>query len=216
MSVSNPVEQPTLAQRWKLFPRSSEAAAPTVRQVIGELEPKHLTWQRLTPASTENARPNTLSSRYGLGVFPLHTDYVDRVVPPRYVLLVAARPRSAGTIVFDAHLLISEFGSTHLERSLFIQRGRNPRYTRLLTYVGTQSLFRFNAALMSPVNREAETVAAYLERGAKTTTRIDWLETGIALIDNWNALHAREAFRTFNGVGLRRFAVWGGINDLGG
>src|SRR5450759_1329286 len=35
-----------------------------------------------------DARPNTLSKKYGTAAFPFHTDFAFRAMPPRYILLV--------------------------------------------------------------------------------------------------------------------------------
>lgn len=201
--------------RCKLVPRASGLPELSVRHLIRMLEPRKLLCQRLTPSERETARPNSLSSRHGLGVFPFHTDFVVADVPPRYIMLVASRPRAAATLVFDVDELSAEFGIGHLQRCLFLKRGRTSSYCRLLTVSNGEPLFRYNQAVMTPKNREAHDVAEFIEHGTKRVSRIDWTEVRIAVIDNWNALHSRDACELSDGVGLRRFAIWGDVHDLG-
>lgn len=200
--------------RWCLFPRNCEPNQRSVRRILKVLQPKKLLWQRLTPRTRDAARVNTLSSQHGLGAFPFHTDFATATVPPRYVLLAAPRPRETETLLFDAHGLISVFGLDYLLRCLFLQHGRTSRYCRLLTLQEGRPCFRYNKAVMTPWNTEAHEVARYIEADVSPARRVDWLQHRLVLIDNWSTFHARSVCQAPDGVGLYRFAIWGGVYDL--
>lgn len=204
----------TRQPRWKLVPRRHGFLEPSVKQFLRLLQPEKLLCHRLIPRTREGARPNTLSSRHGLGAFPVHTDFATADVPPRYILLAAPRPRLTETLIFDAYELMEAFGLEYLQRCLFLQRGRTSRYCRLLTLPEGNPLFRYNKAVMVPQNREAHEVSNYIETGMRRVCRVNWEEYRIAVIDNWNALHSRDACQRANSIGLFRFAIWGKVHDL--
>jgi hypothetical protein len=200
--------------RWRLVPRHCEPSERRVKPLLRLLQPKTLLCQRLTPRTKEAARSNTLSSRHGLEAFPFHTDFATTTIPPRYILLAAPRPRRTETLLFDAYGLIQQFGLEHLQRCLFLQHGRAPRYCRLLTLPEGRPCFRYNKAVMTPQNAEAHEVANYIEGEAPQVFRVNWLQYRAALIDNWCTLHARSVCQGSDSIGLYRFAVWGNVHDL--
>ena len=178
------------------------------------MKPSKLLINRLIPTPEESSRINTLSSRYGLGAFPLHSDFVTSTLPPPYILLAAPRPRGTDTILFDARRLIMHYGLDYLLRCLFLLHGTIPRYCRLLTFKNGRFCFRYNKVVMTPQNTEALEVANYLEGDGLHLFRINWHQQRAVLIDNWNTFHSRSACESYDKIGLYRFAIWGDTNVL--
>lgn len=194
---------------WKLFSRNGEANRQSIISIVRSMKPRKLLINRLSPVPEGAARVNTLSSRYGLGCFPLHSDYVTSNNPPPYILLVAPRPRDTDTFLFDAHKLIFNFGLDFLARCLFLLHGTSPRYCRLITVKNDRLCFRYNKAIMTPQNPEAEEIANYLDSGSVQLFRVNWHQHRAVLIDNWSTFHSRGACASFDKIGLHRFAIWG-------
>lgn len=207
--MENPNFANDLQLRWKLLPRKRGDPKKIIREVINSLNPEKVILHRLKPRTQREARPNTLSSRHGLGAFPAHTDFVVSEVPPRYLVLAAGRPRAAETLIFDTRQLVNKFGVEYLQRCLFLLHGQTKRYCRLLTYKGAKSLFRYNKAVMIAQNREARIVSEFVENEMQVQCRINWLEHQIAIIDNWNVFHGRDACPDPDEVSLFRLAIWG-------
>lgn len=203
-----------LDRRWILVPRYPRFSTPSIKELLRLLRPEKVLCQRLLPRTAEAARPNSLSSRYGLDAFPFHTDFATAEIPPRLILLAATRPRRAKTLLFDTDGLIENFGYEHLKRCIFLQKDRKSRYCRLLTTSNGKLRFIYNHDIMIPYNSEAREVENYITSGIGRVHSIDWSECRFALIDNWNVFHAREACKAKDSVGLLRFAIWGDFHDV--
>lgn len=75
--------------------------------------------QELRPHEASDAAPNTYSGNFGVGEFPMHTDLAHWAVPPRYLVLRCIRGApEVATGVIDGNILIDNFGSTLLRRTL--------------------------------------------------------------------------------------------------
>lgn len=194
--------------KWKLFPRSCGRNELNVKHLVRLMQPTKLLFHRLSPTTKDAARTNTLSSRFGLGEFPLHTDFASVTVPPKYILLVAPRPRDTETLLFDARRLIEQYGHDYLSRCLFLLHGTTPRYCRMLTLKDGRLCFRYNKAVMTPQNPEAQEVANYINSGGLPLCRINWHQHRVALIDNWGTFHSRSTYKDPDRIGLYRFAIW--------
>ncbi len=200
-------------QKWQLIRRDQWGEAYGIKQILGALAPGKLICQQLHPRLQGAARPNTLSSRHGLGVFPPHTDFATSDTPPRYLVLASPLPRPADTLIYDTDELVSKFGIEYLQRSLYLLRGRTSRYCRLVSIRGDKKLFRYNGAVMAPQNDEAFAVTHHIETSLSATFHIDWTAYRMAILDNWSVMHGRAALDSPLDIGLHRFAVWGN-NDL--
>jgi hypothetical protein len=59
--------------------------------------------ERVSPKPARQARPGTMSARYAIGAFPLHTERAHWPVPPRYVLLRSVGAESdRSTLLWDS------------------------------------------------------------------------------------------------------------------
>lgn len=139
---------------YALIPRDA-AERPRLRTIFSTLGAVRVARTRLHPRTREFAVPRTLSARFGLAEFPRHTDYAHHVVPARFLALVASRPRSAGTHLFDGALL-RERGH-FMRRALFrVGATRRPFLAPLVNIDRQRAWVRYNPALMTPVTPHAE------------------------------------------------------------
>ncbi len=187
---------------WVGFSRSD--IAPSLKQIFASLSVKSLRYRAIIPIAKSNARPNTLSSRFGLEKFPFHTDNVLHDVPPRYLVFVAPLPRAVATLIWDS--LTLPFQSRN--RAIFLlQAQTQQKYIRLEQPYGTSSIVRFNGSLMTPLNQEAKDAVRLIEVGHNNVI-IDWFKYKIVVLDNWRMLHGRGTSQS-SGIGkLHRFSAW--------
>lgn len=75
-------------------------------------------------------------------------------------------------------------------------------------------MFRYNKAVMSPKNEEARELEKHIAESIEGQIQISWITFRFAVIDNWNAMHARTDCSRSDGTGLLRFAIWGKGCDL--
>jgi len=143
-----------------------------------------------------SARPNSLSSRYGTGSFPFHTDLAHHRVPPRYVLLrsTGAESRRPTTLkrLFTACKELLEI----LKQDVWYVNGGRSAF---LTNVCNTSLapgcqiFRFDQHVMWPVNRRSnrsESILREILLSQPDATVVLNSHTCL-VVDNWRVLHAR-------------------------
>lgn len=159
------------------------------------------------PRSQEAARPNTLSSRYGKEAFPMHTDFVLRPRPAKYILLVCPIPRDARTIIYESFVLWDEFYEKAARSLFLVQGGKSSFVSRLVEREGAQKLIRYNPAIMRPLNHEAIDMENHLHNDIGQRIFVDWSCSGAAIIDNWRCLHGREALANGSDNGLWRIAM---------
>lgn len=183
-------------------------------KIVELLSPDKILIQRLHQKTKELAKPNSLSSRYGLDKFPPHSDFVKYNTPPKLVLLSAPRCRQTETIIYDPSELFGVFPQRYLERCLFLLDTSKPRYVRLLTNSFGRYLFRYNRDIMKPLNNEAKVVSEWIDNNLPVAFKIDWSYYRTAIIDNWGLWHARNICKYKQDSGLVRIAMWGTVNDL--
>lgn len=148
----------------------------------------------LRPAAADAARPNSLSSAYGLGQQPLHTDGAHLGTPPAIVVLIAHGPSPTITRTW--------WGGDHLfprrgmpadaaRHGMFLVRsGRDSFYASALGRGG----YRYDPGCMTPCDARAREAAQYFAEQLDNATTHEWQEAGqVLVIDNRHALHARSA-----------------------
>ena len=184
------------------------AAAPLrLTELVAGLNATKIATRINRATSAGTARSNTLSSRYGLGEFPLHTDGADQDHPPRYVLLLSTVPRTAATLVLGLRRRASPLLAE--SNALFRVTGlRRCHYARFREYRPAGSMVRYNAATHAPVNEAAKEIEAVIAICAPLASRIDWSQTRAVVIDNWACLHGRERVDETDLGKMRRLHVW--------
>jgi Taurine catabolism dioxygenase TauD, TfdA family len=196
---------------WYSIPRNEKDLLYNPIKLARSLEPVKMQLDRLQPCEEGNARPNTLSSKFGLGDFPPHTDLALVDVPPSYILMHAPKPRLAKTQLFDTNDLLEAVGVDVINRSLFQVSGlRKTFYSNLVTYHKKMKFFRYNGQIMSPINQEAKVVDAYIRKKWKPWITIDWVQNKTLIFDNWLLLHGRtQCNAEDSNAALWRVSLWG-------
>ena len=150
---------------------------------------------RVTPAA--EAPPDSQSSIYGTGPFPLHTDTVFWPVPVRYVILRARGDTRRPTTAMGFAHLFRECGASFSalsEKSVWLVRTKSKRFYCSLRFRHGHSVgWRYDGDLMSPANDAAIEVDRVL-RPLVASGRgdcIDWSGDIAVVLSNWNALHGR-------------------------
>ncbi len=189
---------------WVAFSRGS--IAPSLRELSDELEIQKMSQMRLRINTADVARPNTLSSRHGLGAFPPHTDNALASPPPRYIIFCAPRQRTCKTLIFRADVCAAELWA----ESVFVSRlrGQSHYKTATIEYFGERGI-RYNAACMLPQNEQARSLTKLL-RDCNPSAAIDWIHSSRAIIDNWRCLHGRDFAEGYDIEDYIR-RIWGWI-----
>ena len=151
--------------------------------------------QKLVPISSCNAHPNSLSSKYATGVFPLHVDTAHRAIPCRYLVFgcmnegESARP----TMLLDFNSLqLTKEENDYLYNSPFvIKNGRHSFYGNILSK--ERKFIRYDSGCMVPANGSECKMKNLLssKRVQESLTEIHWEKGMILVVDNWRIMHGR-------------------------
>lgn len=150
----------------------------------------------IRPQQTSVAKPNTLSSRYGVRSFPFHTDTAHWDSPARYLLLYCVSPGQGArpTLLQDSLAWqLSEEEKDLACRALWAVGHRRVRLSHVATRSGDQLSVRYDMDCMRPMTKEAIELKAILESriNASAQRRIDWQIGNLLVIDNHRMIHAR-------------------------
>jgi alpha-ketoglutarate-dependent taurine dioxygenase len=142
------------------------------------------------------APPTSLSGKYGVGVFPWHTDGAQLRSPPRLLLMRTAAGTHADTptlwtdglrIAMRNRALIDD-----LREGRWLVRHGRPAFS-VSAVVGTT--LRFNLDQMEPETPEAVRASEVLLRTLSTsaTREHHWRDGEVLILDNQRILHSRPA-----------------------
>jgi hypothetical protein len=152
---------------------------------------------RLRPTRQDDAKDRSLSSLYGTGAFPFHTDCAHHRIPPRFTLLrLAPGARSnRPTLVVPLEDLPLDSGElARLRNSVWLVNGGRGRFlSPLLTQFRGAAQIRFDEGCMRPAhNRFVHDGEILKDAIAKAQpARMDWEAGWVLIMDNWQVLHAR-------------------------
>jgi alpha-ketoglutarate-dependent taurine dioxygenase len=154
----------------------------------------------LAPTPTADAPRQTLSSQYGTGPQPLHTDTAFWAVPVRYVVLSVRGDKRRPMELLNFDDAISVLGTSErslVDRSVWCARPGIGNFYCSIRFQGDGTRgWRFDPIAMVPANTAALTLRPALEhvlRRHDQRIAISWTDTGCIIIDNWRVLHARGA-----------------------
>jgi L-asparagine oxygenase len=152
--------------------------------------------QRLLPRERDEATPNSLSGRFGMGVFPLHTDLAQRPTPPRFVVLGAARvSRNTAQTTFATVPTLSADDFQRITSGIFAVSHGGRSFLTSICHPG-RPFFRFDVGCMHPLDdtsRDAQSLFCELVAEPNQEQRIVWRRGDITVFDNWNVLHGRSS-----------------------
>lgn len=193
-----------LAQEgWCTFSRN--LPRPRLAAIATALDIKRMRVDRISATTQKMARSNTLSSRYGMDAFPLHSDCALLTDPPHYLVLTATRPRAFGTTIWDSWQLPATVAS---QAVFLINQPKDRRYARFQVGSRPTGYVRYNAAFFQPMNEAARTIERIISENVHLTT-IDWRQSSVAIIDNWRMLHGREPNLLLEHASMWRATGWG-------
>jgi L-asparagine oxygenase len=173
--------------------------------------------RRISPQSESQAEPNTLSSRFGFGAFPFHTDAAHWRTPPRFVLLLCLDPGSSGrrTRLIDTATLGDPRSREVLGEGVWKAAHRRPFLCRLIERSGTMVRWRYDPACLvpwSPSAIRASTVVPELI-SSSAVLDINWKVGDLLCLDNWRILHARSGTTVQDGDRCLARILVGGSQD---
>lgn len=149
----------------------------------------------LRPQRRDRANPNTLSSRYGDGAFPFHTEAAYLAVPPRFLILYCQDPGRGRrpTQLIDGSWLIERLTLADRPGSWVVRAGRPAFLAHVVERIGTRIVLRYDAECMFPSGRtsyqEQREIDQFLNTAAPTP--IHWRPGDLLVIDNARFLHGR-------------------------
>jgi Taurine catabolism dioxygenase TauD, TfdA family len=147
----------------------------------------------LRPTPADIARPNSLSSKYGLGQQPLHTDGAHLSNPPDVVVLIADSPSLTATRLWSTRGEMPPRGAPNAafwNGMFLIRNGRDSFYAPALS----AQRYRYDPGCMTPCDARAREVAQFFDDQLGTAAAHEWKRAGqLVVIDNRHTLHARSA-----------------------
>lgn len=168
----------------------------------------------LRPTAKDAAHPRSLSARYGLDAFPLHTDCAHQANPPDVVLLSAPSPSSVATLIrpIDPASLHQRQRWAMQSGVFLVGRGKNAFFVHA---IDKQGRLRFDPGCMTPVDPAARYITDWLRATVDEADRHCWRSSGITVvIDNTRSLHGRSAVANHEERVLRRLMLhWGAHDD---
>lgn len=152
----------------------------------------------LEPRAHQEAPRNSLSSRYGQGSFPFHSDAAHTPFPPRYVLLRLVGDVPSSRPTFIAPLVAFELSDKDrdlLEYEVWLVNGGRGKFlTSLLDFdvAPHEHMLRFDLGCMRPALDSFGRSAVVLRRACKRLAiSWQWNPGFVLVIDNWRSLHSR-------------------------
>jgi hypothetical protein len=170
----------------------SELLRPVLTRLVASNSEAPLI-ENLTPRTRDAARPASLSSIYGLGALPVHTDCAYYNLPPQYVILRNIGDRTnCKTILISRRSLREHLGYESQTKGIWSVKGKNRMF---FGKIDNGKFVRWDANIMKPLNAEARAerrdMSNFLENSE--VIRIEWTNYGDTLLfNNWYWLHARE------------------------
>lgn len=144
----------------------------------------------LHPVDVASARPNSMSSRTGIGAQPLHTDGAHLQSPPDVVALESTRTHRAATRLWSSNC--SNVPWEDLRHGVFGVSNGRARSHRL---AAVDECIRYDPCCMFPLDERARRVVRFFAATFDASHRHEWLSDSpeVLMIDNRRTLHAREA-----------------------
>jgi alpha-ketoglutarate-dependent taurine dioxygenase len=156
--------------------------------------------KKLYPRNAEpRSRRRTLSSVYGTGNFPLHTDTAFWPLPVRYVVFRATGDIRRGTTILTFATLASKLGTQFqsiAERSVWVSHTPQASFYCLMMFAsGGDQCWRYDPHCMRPANDSALRVNEILKNSPPGNMEfsLNWAEDTALVVDNWKTLHGRGA-----------------------
>ncbi|MBX8609505.1 TauD/TfdA family dioxygenase [Pseudomonas cichorii] len=157
------------------------------------------TVQTLKPRETMNAKSNTYSGTFGLGEFPLHTDYAHWDTPPRYLILRCLEGASSvSTLLLPSSVLFNK-AEDYIVRAVLAPRRKHPNQSictmpAVFFRSGIMGL-RWDSLFLKTVNEAAVKIGELVKTVSYHSVEPIFLSEpcDTLIIDNWRTLHGRSS-----------------------
>jgi alpha-ketoglutarate-dependent taurine dioxygenase len=166
----------------------------------------------IRPQAKDTANTNTLSSRYGMGAFPVHTEAAYLRKPPRFLLLYCVESGSGGrtTVLLDAATLSSRLPDARRPGTWVVKAGRRPFLCDVLwRRPPNQFGIRYDRECLFPRGpaalAEEQTIRDFI--ASSTLAMIEWSSGQLLVIDNHRVLHGRGGSNNDGNRWLKRVLV---------
>ncbi len=150
---------------------------------------------RVTPAV--KSRPTTLSSAFGEGAFPLHTDTAFWPTPARYIVLRACGDLRRPTTILPFSNVAHQLKSSHLnllQRAVWTTGTSFHRfYCSIILRDADSKGWRYDPHIMRPANTPATVLQHAFSQIISSTPSysLQWAADSALVVCNWNMLHGR-------------------------
>jgi alpha-ketoglutarate-dependent taurine dioxygenase len=160
----------------------------------------------LEPQTPEQAHPRSLSAKYGLAAFPLHTDGAHLERPPDLTILEAASETEIPTLLYDlgSARLPNDLEHALLNGVFSVGGGTSSFYAHAIDQHG---LVRYDPGCMFPVDPTARAASAWLAEASASATEHYWKPGESLVIANRRCLHGRPDVTENPDRTLRRLMV---------
>lgn len=152
--------------------------------------------REISPQSIDLAKTNTLSSRYGAGQFPFHTDAAHWEKPARYLVLYCVNPGGGArpTLLQDSNKW--HFSDAEIDlacRAIWRTGHIRTRLCMFAEFRGGELAIRYDRDCMRPMTNEARELDRLIEQklSHSESVQIQWEKNCLLVIDNHRMVHAR-------------------------
>jgi alpha-ketoglutarate-dependent taurine dioxygenase len=176
----------------------AEALLPVARE-LGHPRPDprdQVLVKDIRPQPVDVANANTLSSRYGMGVFPLHTEAAYLPRPPRFLLLYCVRSGSGGrtTVLLDGAHIFDRISRPRRPGTWVVKAGRRPFLCHALWGNPPKDFgIRYDRECLFPRGRAAQAeeqlISEFMSKSMPRT--VAWAEKQLLIVNNLRMLHGR-------------------------
>lgn len=154
---------------------------------------KHIT--RLIPKESVE---KSYSGTYGLGEFPLHSDFTYKVRPPNFIFLFCSRmvgmPVSTNLLLLET-LEFHGIDIADLRHCIVMTSLR--KTATLVEYSNDNRIFRYDLHALSPIGYKSELLFNQVTNVIREVkpTQVALTEGECLIINNWSCLHGRGAVK---------------------
>ena len=154
--------------------------------------------QILRPRRHHEAGRSTYSGIFGLGEFPLHSDYAHWSTPPRFLVLrCIIGYESVKTSILPFAAVVEESGNK-ISRAIVAPRRKHPQQEicamPLLFERDGIVGFRWDSVFLQPLNNYSKEVAFIIDRLSMENIDNVALKGGdVLILDNWKVMHGRSS-----------------------
>ena len=147
----------------------------------------------LVAVESSQVEKDSLSKRYGLDEFPIHTDCAYLKLPPKYILL-----RYIGSVVNPTPTVLVHFDKSKLNQDEieFIQKTIwfvKSKDIGFYSPILKDGILRYDREVMKMVNPNVDRMDEILAK--METIEIKWSKNKVAVINNHNVLHFRPRIK---------------------